>query len=90
MHHHLLDIKTVGIALGLFWALSVFILGLTSLLFNYGTDWVTLLSGVYMGYSPTWGGIFMGTLWGFFDGLIGGVLFALIYNWVSTWFHAKP
>jgi len=41
---------------------------------------VALLSGVYVGYNPTILGSLVGALWAFFDALIGGLLFAWLYN----------
>jgi hypothetical protein len=35
---------------------------------------------IYYGYTVSWFGAIVGTIWGFFDGLIGGAVFALLYN----------
>ncbi len=75
-----LNLKVVGLTLGILWALSVLTLGVTATFFNYGTPWVTLLGSVYIGYTPTIVGTLVGTCWGFFDGLIGGIIFAWLYN----------
>jgi hypothetical protein len=37
-------------------------------------------STIYIGYSVSWAGAVVGALWGFVDGLIGGLAFAWLYN----------
>jgi len=41
---------------------------------------VTPLSSLYIGYAPSFVGGIIGGIWGFFDGLIGGAILALLYN----------
>ena len=38
------------------------------------------LSAFYIGYSVSWAGAFIGLVYGFVDGLIGGFLLVLLYN----------
>ena len=75
-----LDIKGLGLAIGGTWAICTLFLGLAAWLFSYGTDWVSLLSNVYVGYDATLGGSILGAIYGFIDGFIGGVLIAWLYN----------
>lgn len=38
------------------------------------------MSSIYVGTSASWGGAFIGLVWGFVDGFIGFWLIALVYN----------
>ena len=70
----------LGFALGLIWGVSAFCLGLASMWWGFGSEWVTLIGTVYIGYKATVLGSFIGFLYGFVDSFIFGVLIALIYN----------
>ena len=45
-----------------------------------GSGGPTPISGVYRGFNISVGGSFLGLLWGLGDGLIGGAVFAWLYN----------
>lgn len=75
-----LDVKALGLTVGIFWGLYCIILGLTSMLFDYGTPLLKLLSCLYVGYEPTPLGSVIGGLWAFLDGFIGGAVVAWLYN----------
>jgi hypothetical protein len=49
---------------------------------GYGQQFLQTMGSVYMGYHPTGGvaEVIVGTLYGFIDGLIGGAVFAWLYN----------
>ncbi len=49
----------------------------------------TVIGKVYRGYNLSFSGSLIGFLWGFFDGLIGGAIFASIYNFLVTKFGKK-
>jgi hypothetical protein len=75
-----LDIKAFALTCGIIWGLALPLL----------TWWVMATSGprtpllwlahVYRGYSLTLIGSLIGAVWAFFDGLIGGALFAWLYD----------
>ena len=75
-----LNVKALGLTLGIVWGGGMLLLGLMTLFFNWGTAVVTLIGTVYIGYSVTLVGILVGTIWGFCDGAICGVLIAWVYN----------
>ncbi len=75
-----LSIKALGLSLGIIWGAMVLLMGLTSMIFNYCTSWVLLLSTVYIGYDSTILGSIVGAIWGFVDAGIGGILIAWLYN----------
>ena len=75
-----LNIKALGLTLGIVWGIGIMFLGLTSTFWNWGLGFVTLMGSVYIGYNSTLGGTLIGTIWGFCDGTIGGMLIAWFYN----------
>jgi len=76
-----LCVCSLGLGLGVSWAVGVFILGLLAWKFHpYGGAFVHALSSVYVGYAPTFKGALIGALWALVDGFIGGVILAWIYN----------
>ena len=74
-----LDAKAFGLAMGILWALGVFVLGLLAMN-GYAAPFVDLFGTAYLGFDATVQGSLIGAIWGFFDGLIGGWVFAWLYN----------
>lgn len=79
-----LDAVNFGLALGTVCAIYMFLLGLSAGFLDWGNEWVTFISSVYVGYGATVVGSLIGAVWGFIDGFIGGYVFAWIYNRLST------
>lgn len=78
-----LNVKAFALTCGIVWAVSVFVITWW-LIIVYGTSGPrTLLGLFYLGYhvSPT--GSIIGLIWGFFDGLICGAIFAWLYNLIA-------
>ena len=75
-----LNVKAFGLTCGLIWGLGLFCLTWWIIAFDGATGEVTLLGRVYRGYSITPLGSVAGLVWGLADGLIGGVIFAWLYN----------
>lgn len=74
-----LHAKKFGLALGIIWGLSVLVLTLISAWTDFGYLTLTNLS-IYPGYSITVGGAFIGGIWAFIDGFVGGTLIIWVYN----------
>lgn len=74
-----LDAKALGLAGGILWGACVF---LTTLWVTYrgGGEHLVLLAKIYVGYSVSVAGAFVGLVWGFVDGFICGWLLAWLYN----------
>lgn len=75
-----INVKALGLSLGITWGIGAFLLGILSMYFNWGTPCVELLSAMYIGYDSTIKGSLIGAAWGFVDAGIWGVLIAWIYN----------
>jgi hypothetical protein len=74
------DIKALGLTLGIVWGVAMFLLGLMVMFFNWGVAWVELMSSLYIGYKATFLGSIIGGIWGFVDAGIAGVIIAWLYN----------
>lgn len=75
-----LNAKALALSIGILWGASVFLATVWILL--YGSDGNTMakLGNFYLGYTVSWGGAFVGLVYGFIDGLIAGFLLAVLYN----------
>jgi hypothetical protein len=78
--HATLGVISFGLAVGLTWAILVFVLGLLAALLGWGVVIAAALSSLYIGYGPTFVGSIAGAVWAFVNGLLAGVLIAWFYN----------
>ena len=62
------------------WCLGVFVLTWWIIAFDGATGEITMLGRLYRGYSISALGSLIGMGWAFLDGLIGGAIFAWLYN----------
>ena len=79
-----LDVKAFGLALGIIWGFGVFFATWWVIALDGASGTTTWLGHIYRGYNITALGSLIGLAWGFFDGLIGGVLFAWLYNMLRS------
>jgi len=75
-----LNVKALALTSGILWGLGLFIGTWWIILTAGSTNTPTFLSMMYRGYSITPLGSVFGLIWAFFDGLIGGAIFAWLYN----------
>ncbi|NQU94862.1 MAG: bacteriophage holin [Candidatus Omnitrophica bacterium] len=75
-----LNVKALGLALGILWGASLVMLGIAARQTGYAADMVSSIGSKYIGYSTSIKGSVIGGLWGFCDAGIGGVLIAWLYN----------
>lgn len=73
-----LDVGRFALSAAILWGAGIFLLGIIGH-YGWGTRVVDVLGSGYIGYSAA----VIGGIWGFFDALIGGALFACIYNWLG-------
>ena len=74
----------LGFAGGILWGITVFIMTVISIYTGYATEFLNILSGVYIGYTITWWGSVLALIYGFIDGFIGFLLLAWLYNILRT------
>jgi hypothetical protein len=80
-----LNAKILGLVIGLFFGLAIFIA--TNVLLIKGGDVIgphlALLGQFFFGYQVTLKGSIIGFLYGFLVGYIAGYVFARLYNWLA-------
>lgn len=79
-----LNVKAFAISASLIWGIGLFLMTWWIIYFDGVTNEVTLIGQLYRGYNISPAGSFVGLLWGLADGLIGGAIFAWLYNLLST------
>jgi hypothetical protein len=75
-----LDIKAFSLSCGLTWGFGIFCLTWWIIAFEGATGQMTLIGHLYRGYNVSPIGSLIGLLWALPDGLIGGAIFAWLYN----------
>jgi len=78
-----LDVKALGLTLGIVWGGSLLVMGLVAMSSGYGTGFVASVGSLYVGYKPTLVGSLAGAGLGFLDAGIGGLIIAWLYNKLS-------
>ncbi len=79
-----LNVKAFALTCGILWGLGIFVLTWWVIMFEGATGEITLLGKIYRGFNISAGGSFIGLIWGFFDALIGGAIFAWLYNLIAA------
>jgi hypothetical protein len=75
-----LDVKAFGIAGGILWSASMFVLTWLGI-WGYGSlSAASIAKAYYVGYSVSPAGSVIGAIYGFFGAGIGCALLALLYN----------
>ncbi len=79
-----LNVKAFALTCGLVWGLGLMMLTWWIMLFEGATGDVTFLGRMYRGYNISFTGSIIGLVWAFFDGAIGGAIFAWLYNLIAS------
>ena len=75
-----LNVKAFALTCGILWGFGLFFLTWWIIAFDGPGNSPMLLGRIYRGYSLSPIGSVVGLVWAFFDGLVGGALFAWVYN----------
>lgn len=75
-----LNIKAFALTCGILWGIAVFALAWWMIFQRGATGELTTLGQIYIGFNLSALGSLIGLVWGFVDGLIGGAIFAWLYN----------
>lgn len=75
-----LDIRALAVTAAVVWGLGVFLLTWWIILFEGASSDPTWLGRIYRGYEISPLGSVIGLVWALVDGLIGGAVFAWLYN----------
>lgn len=79
-----LNVKAFGLACGILWGIGLFVLTWWFIVFDGPKELLQWMGYFYRGYSVSPGGSLIGLAWAFLDGLIGGALFAWLYNRIAS------
>jgi hypothetical protein len=74
-----LNIKAFSLTCAILWSLSLFVMTWW-LIASQASGEMKLLGEFYRGFTITPLGSVIGAVWAFFDALIGGAIFAWLYN----------
>jgi hypothetical protein len=78
-----LNVKSFALTCAILWGLGVLLGTWWIILLDGSTHDPTFLGKIYRGFNLSFIGSIIGLVWGFFDGLIGGAIFAWLYNLLS-------
>lgn len=70
----------LGLALGVTWALAMFITTLISLGTGYAQLFLDVMQSIYPGFSISVTGSIIGLIYGFIDGWVAGIVIGWLYN----------
>ena len=84
-----LNVSAFAVTCGILWGLGLFLGTLWIVLIGGATGEVTFIGRVYLGYSISPLGAVIGLVWALVDGLVGGAVFAYLYNTLLAVF-ARP
>lgn len=79
-----LNVKAFALTAALFWGLGLFALTWWVYAFDGPIQDAGMIAKLYRGYSITPLGSVIGFVWAFFDALIGGAVFAWLYNLMAS------
>ena len=78
-----LNVKAFALTCGILWGIGLFLLTWWLIAFDERIGEPTLIGSFYRGFTISPTGSFIGLGWAFVDGLIGGAIFAWLYNLIS-------
>jgi hypothetical protein len=79
-----LNVRAFALTCGLVWGFGILAFTWWIIMFDGPTGQQTILGQLYRGYTISAVGSLLGLVWGFFDGLAGGAVFAWLYNFISS------
>jgi hypothetical protein len=78
-----LNVKAFALTCGIIWGLGLFFLTWWVIAFEGATGDPTIIGKLYRGYTISPVGSVIGLVYAFFDALIGGAIFAWLYNKIA-------
>jgi len=78
-----LDVKAFALACGLVWGIGLFLGTWWIIALDGATGQVPFIGQIYRGYNISPVGSIVGLAWALIDGIIGGAIFAFLYNIIA-------
>ncbi len=85
-----LNVKAFALACGLLWGVGLFAATWWIIAFEGATGDPTFIGRLYRGYAISPAGSLIGLVWALVDGVVGGAVFAWLYNLLATRFTNRP
>ena len=79
-----LDVKAFALTCAVVWSLGLLLLTWWIMAFNGPSTNPTWIGQIYRGYNLTFVGSLIGAVWAFFDGIVGGAIFAWLYDFIGA------
>jgi hypothetical protein len=79
-----LNVKAFALTCGLVWGFGLFLLTWWIIACEGSTKEITLIGQVYRGFNISPLGSVFGLIWALIDGMIGGAIFAWLYNLIAS------
>ncbi|MCX6824391.1 MAG: hypothetical protein NT085_04675 [candidate division SR1 bacterium] len=89
MKVHLKTPVAVGLALGIYFGIGLFVFALTARRFGYCRIFVSFMKTFYIGYNANLLGAFIGLLRGFVDAFIGGFIVTRLVQFFQKKMNVK-
>ncbi len=80
-----LNVKAFALTCALMWGIGLFVLTWWVIAFEGSTGDLLVIGHLYRGYNISPVGSVIGLVWGFLDALVGGAIFAWLYNLLGAW-----
>jgi hypothetical protein len=82
-----LNVRAFALTCAIVWGLGLFAVTWWVIILEGASGNTTWLTVIYRGYSLSLAGSFIGLAWAFVDGLVGGLVFAWLYNFMARRFE---
>ena len=79
-----LNVKAFALTCAIIWGVGLFVITWWMIVFGGATGEPTFFGRVYLGYCLSPLGSLIGLVWGVVEGLIGGAIFAWLYNLITA------
>lgn len=79
-----LEVKAFALTCAVVWGLGLPLLTWWIMALDGPSTAPTWLGHIYRGYNLTFAGSIIGGIWAFFDGLVGGAIFAWLYDLIAV------
>lgn len=75
-----INVQAFALTCGIVWGAGLFLITWWIIAFGGVIDEPAFIGRIYLGYRITPAGSIIGMVWAFVDGIIGGAIFAWLYN----------